>query len=256
MLVRNPTDMAQIDFIFFDKGGTLSYQEPHADDGVSAALKIMDFLGYEGNPVEFLSMLKERDKKYKKWSLDTCYEETVEDMCNKWLYFDAPYKEKIAEHADEIIIMTSYSKAERIMYPEAVPLIKTLKSRGYRIGVISNTVSLTMVPSELKSAGIYDDLEVIVMSSVERLRKPDPEIFRLSCERAGVLPERCAYIGDAPNRDVEGPRRAGFGAVVILAGKNYDPDTDMGPLREPDVVIDNLVELYELFPEKGQGLYD
>jgi putative hydrolase of the HAD superfamily len=250
MLVKNALDISRIDFIFFDKGGTLSYQLPHADNGIHAVSKIMNLLRYEGDPAVFRKTLKERDKQYKQWSLDNCYEETVENICRKWLYFDAPNSEIIDEHADEIVIMSSYAKAERIMFPEAVPLIKTLKRRGYRIGVISNTVSLTMVPAELKSAGIYDDLEVLVMSSVERLRKPDPDIFRLSCERAGVLPERCVYVGDAPNRDVEGPRRAGFAAVVILAGKNYDPETDMGPLREPDVVIDNLDDLYGLFPDK------
>ena len=254
MIVKKELDISQIDFIFFDKGGTLSYQLPHADNGIQAAKKIMEFLGYEGDPAVFRKTLLERDKKYKKWSMENCYEETVEKMCREWLYFDAPKSEKIDEHADEIIIMTSYAKAERIMYPEAVPLIKALKSRGYRIGVISNTVSLTMVPAELKSAGIYDDLEVVVMSSVERLRKPDPEIFRLACERAGVAPARCVYIGDAPDRDVEGPRRAGFSAIVILAGKNYDPETDMGPLREPDVVIAGLDELYGLFPDKA-GLF-
>jgi putative hydrolase of the HAD superfamily len=152
--------------------------------------------------------------------------------------------------------MTSYAKAERIMYPEAVPLIKTLRNRGYRVGIISNTVSLTMVPSELKAAGILEDIEVLVMSSVERLRKPDPAIFHLACERAGVLPERCVYIGDAPNRDVEGPRRAGFAAVIVLAGKNYNPETDMGPFREPDIVIDDLDELYGIFATKAVISHD
>ena len=39
------TDVSEIDFIFFDKGGTLSYQKPHEDGGVRAAKEIMDFLG-------------------------------------------------------------------------------------------------------------------------------------------------------------------------------------------------------------------
>lgn len=250
MLINSALDLSTIDFIFFDKGGTLSYQLPHADGGVAEAKKIMDFLGYTGDPADFRKTLQVRERKYKAWSLETCYEDTVEDMCEKWLFFDAPYKGKLKEHADEIIIMSSHVKGDRIMYPEATPLIKILKKRGYRVGLISNTVSATMVPSELKAADIYDDLEILVMSSVERLRKPDPEIFRVSCQRAGISPDRCVYIGDAPNRDVEGPRKAGFAAVVIIKGKNYDPETDRGPLREPDVVVDNLEELYDLFPQK------
>ncbi|MDX9801375.1 MAG: HAD family hydrolase [Spirochaetia bacterium] len=243
-------DVSKIDFIFFDKGGTLSYQEPHEDGGVAAAKKIMDFIGYTGDASEFRKMLKERDKKYKAWSLESCYEDTVEDMCVKWLFHDAPDMKKVKDNADEIIRMTSYVKGERIMHAEAAPLVKTLKERGYRVGLISNTVSPTMVPDELKAAGFFDDLEVVVMSSVERLRKPDPAIFRLACKRAGVAPEKCVYIGDAPNRDVEGPRKAGFAGIIIISGKNYNPESDKGPMREPDVVVENLTELYNLFPDR------
>ncbi len=250
MKIINNIDISRIDFIFFDKGGTLSYQNPHPDDGVEEAKKIMDFLGYEGDPVEFRKNLKERDRKYKKWSLEKCYEETVEVMCKKWLFFDAPLYEKIDRNADKLVIMSSHVKGDRIIYPEATPLVKELKKRGYRTGLISNTVSPTMVPAELREADIYDDFEVIVMSSEERLRKPDPAIFKLSCKRAGVEPEKCIYIGDAPDRDVEGPRKAGFAAIVIIKGEKYDPDKDTGPMREPDVVVDSLEELYELFPDK------
>ena len=244
------TDVSKIDFIFFDKGGTLSYQKPHDDGGVRAAKEIMDFLGYKGDPSEFRKMLKERDKKYKNWSLESCYEETVRNMCVKWYFYDAPDLTKAADNADKLIKMNSYVKGERIMHAEAAPLLKTLKERGYRMGLISNTVSPTMVPEELKEAGIIDDLEVVILSSVERLRKPDPAIFLLACERAGVAPEKCAYIGDAPNRDVEGPRRAGFASVVIISGKNYNPESDKGALREPDFVVENLAGLYDIFPEK------
>ncbi len=48
MLIKNKVDMNEIDFIFFDKGGTLSYQDPHADDGVEEA-KNNGFLGYTGD---------------------------------------------------------------------------------------------------------------------------------------------------------------------------------------------------------------
>jgi len=250
MKIINNIDFSQVEFIFFDKGGTLSYQNPHDDGGVNKAKKIMEVLGYEGDPVEFRKTLKERDKKYKNWSLETCYEDTVEVICKKWLYFDAPLYGKIDEYADELVKMSSHVKGERILFPVVPELVKELKRRGYRTGLISNTVSPTLVPGELKEADIYNDLEVVVLSALERLRKPDPEIFRLSCERAGVTPEKCVYVGDAPNRDVEGPRRAGFAAVVILKGKNYDPEKDKGPMREPDVVIDDLKELYDLFPEK------
>lgn len=249
-ILKKNIDLARLDFIFFDKGGTLSYQVPHQDGGVEAARKIMDLLGYDLDPVVFRKNLKERNKRYKNWSLESCFEDTVEDICTKWLFFDAPDMRKVRDHADRLVIMASYAKGTRIMYPETVPLIRELKKRGYRMGLISNTVSLSMVPAELREAGISGDLEVVVMSSEERFRKPDPEIFILACRRAGVLPERSIYIGDAPNRDVEGPRRAGFHAVVVVKGEKYDPSSDTGPMREPDILTDSLEDLYELFPPR------
>ncbi len=249
--VRKAINVSEIDFVFFDKGGTLSYQVPHADGGVEAAAKIMDFLGYHGDPLEFRKQLKERNKKYKDWSLSSCYEDTVEDICTKWLFFDAPDRQKVLDNADQLVIMASYAKGARIMYPETTPLIKELKKRGYRLGLISNTVSLSMVPRELMEADIAGDLELVVMSSEERLRKPDPAIFLLACKRAGVSPEHSIYIGDAPNRDVEGPRRAGFYAVIVVKGEKYDPAADTGPMREPDILTDSLEDIYDLLPRRG-----
>ncbi|MCF7914046.1 MAG: HAD family hydrolase [Spirochaetaceae bacterium] len=247
-MIRKDINLSKIDFIFFDKGGTLSYQVPHVDDGIRAADRIRRFLGYALDPIEFRQILKIRNKKYKEWSLSSSYEETVENICVKWLFFDAPDKQLVMDNADRLLIMASYVKGPRIMYPESALLIKELRVRGYHLGLVSNTVSLSMVPQELQDADIYNDLDVIVMSSEERVRKPDPEIFLLACKRAGVSPKNCVYIGDAPNRDVEGPRLAGFYAVVIVKGEKYSPERDIGPLRVPDIVVDSLTDIYNLFP--------
>jgi len=36
---------------------------------------------------------------------------------------------------------------------------------------------------------------VMIISSKEKLSKPDPKIFLLACERLGVKPEDCVFIG-------------------------------------------------------------
>ncbi len=251
MVKMHKVDLSHVDFVFFDKGGTLGGSVPQEDGGVAKAKELIALLGYSEAPEDFIKKVNSRQKKYKAWSLETCYEETVEKMCSDWLYFDAPNQDVIKERADEIIIMTTHMKGRRYMCPEAAHVVGTIRDRGYRVGLISNTVSPTMVPRELENAGLDKLFEVVVMSSVERLRKPDPAIFTLACERAGIDPSRCAYIGDAPNRDVEGPRRAGFDSVVIIAGANYNPESDIGPMREPDAVVDTLEDLFELFPAKG-----
>ena len=64
------------------------------------------------------------------------------------------------------------------------------------------------------------------------------------------LRKKCVYIGDQPNRDVEGPRKAGFAGVILLKTDAYDPEKDKGPLRAPDAVVDTLTDLFELFPSR------
>ncbi len=246
-MIRGHFDSTKIDFIFFDKGGTLNTNQKHADDGVAKAKEIMDFLGYEGDPKEFRKLLKERDKKLKDWSFTNCYEETVEDMCKKWLFYDAPHFDRIEKNADKLVIMNAHAKGNRVMYPDAAPVVKELKKRGYRVGLISNTVSPTMLPAELKAVDILDDFEVVIMSAEVRIKKPNPEIFRIGCEKAEIAPEKCVYIGDQPNRDVEGPRKSGFAGVILLKTEAYDPE-DKGHLRQPDAVVDTLTELLDIFP--------
>ena len=57
--------------------------------------------------------------------------------------------------------------------------------------------------------------DVTVISGVEGVEKPDPGIFRLALDRAGVAPERSAYVGDNPAFDVEAARAVGMVPVLI-----------------------------------------
>jgi putative hydrolase of the HAD superfamily len=38
--------------------------------------------------------------------------------------------------------------------------------------------------------------DVVVQSSVEGVRKPDPAFYRLACDRLGVTPEACVFLDD------------------------------------------------------------
>ena len=56
----------------------------------------------------------------------------------------------------------------------------------------------------LASDGVFADaikelhavFDVVVESAVEKMRKPDPAIYRVACERLGVPPPRCIFIDD------------------------------------------------------------
>ena len=58
-------------------------------------------------------------------------------------------------------------------------------------------------------AHIFD---LIVDSSHEGMRKPEPEIYLLTCERLGVSPDRAAFVDDIP-MNVEGAEAVGLHAI-------------------------------------------
>src|SRR4030095_6022858 len=76
----------------------------------------------------------------------------------------------------------------------AAPARAHAKAAGLIVGVISNsngTVSRT-----LECAGLGVWIDFVVDSSVVGVEKPDPRIFSMAVERAGVSPGEAAYVGD------------------------------------------------------------
>jgi putative hydrolase of the HAD superfamily len=62
----------------------------------------------------------------------------------------------------------------------------------------------------------------VIDSSVVKVAKPDPRIFRLGLEAAGTGGDATVYIGDSYFVDVVGARRAGLGAVLFDPGRVSD----------------------------------
>lgn len=62
---------------------------------------------------------------------------------------------------------------------------------------------------------------LIVVSAEEGVAKPDPAIYRLTCERLGLAPADCLFVDDTP-ANVEGARRAGLMAELYTPGWTLD----------------------------------
>jgi putative hydrolase of the HAD superfamily len=60
---------------------------------------------------------------------------------------------------------------------------------------------------------------------VEGVEKPDPAIFRIALDRAGVRPEEAIYVGDHPFFDVDPAREVGL-QPVLVDRRGRHPDAD------------------------------
>ncbi|HEY5989905.1 MAG TPA: HAD family hydrolase [Streptosporangiaceae bacterium] len=124
--------------------------------------------------------------------------------------------------------------------PEVAPLLRELRRRGIKVGVLSNTMWPRSAHEQVFIRDqVLDLIDGAVYSSEIPWAKPHPEAFRAAMEAIGVdNPAACVFVGDRPYDDVHGAKQAGMRAVLV-------PNSDVPPYdgAVPDAVITRLSEL-------------
>jgi HAD superfamily hydrolase (TIGR01549 family) len=246
-----------IEAICFDIGGTLRITKIMDDSSLNYIQRIQSFIGVDGDPQEFLALLRSREKKYRHWCKRNLVELSEADLWSMYMLPDIP-SDFVRKNA-VILNQMWRSTRNKSLLPDAVETLKTLASRGYTLAVISNTTSSTETPDILAENGISDLFQVVILSTTFGLRKPHPSLFVEASRAMRIPPERCAYIGDSLTRDLIGARQAGYGSVTIINVNGYyqdeydpDDDTDKEIITEirPDHRIGKLGELLKFFPQR------
>lgn len=241
----------RIDAILFDMGGTLRRSTKRGEtDRLAYIQKILERIGADAPAKDFMALITSRQKAYRKWAKQALTELNESDLWTRWMLPDYP-AEKIAPMAVELNQFWRDAHGIRAMLPEARQTVLGLFRRGYRLGLVSNTTSSVEVPAALEKEGIAGCFDAVILSCVVGKRKPGPDILLEAADRMEVRPERCAYIGDRPDRDVAAARRAGFARTVILRDPNKPFKKPVTPDLEPDYFIDSLTELLGIFPARS-----
>lgn len=115
------------------------------------------------------------------------------------------------------------------LFEDVIETITELQRRGFRLGIISNFAPT--LKAILADKGILDFFEPVIVSTEVGLEKPDPAIFRLALEQAGLEAADVLYVGDHDKNDIWAPAQVGIDAVKI---KRYDYHSGEGihSLRE------------------------
>jgi putative hydrolase of the HAD superfamily len=114
--------------------------------------------------------------------------------------------------ADELFDRFARPESWRV-FPEVPAILEELSQRGLQMAVVSNWDS--RLPALLRDLGLRAFFGPILVSALEACEKPDPRIFWMAAERAGVSPEEALHVGDQDREDLEGARGAGFHALKI-----------------------------------------
>lgn len=118
-------------------------------------------------------------------------------------------------------------------------LLRWLRQRGAAVAVVSNSALPGRVLGEdLHALGLAEFVDLLVVSSDYRCRKPHPRIFRTVWDHFGAGPGEAVHTGDRLWEDVAGAQATGMYGVFRNAGT---PDQRHG--IHPDYVITELEEL-------------
>jgi putative hydrolase of the HAD superfamily len=145
---------------------------------------------------------------------------------------EAGYAQSMAQEAFEVFYRARNAVT---LYEDVLPALGQLRAR-FRLFAISNG------NADLAAIGLGHFFECALAAREAGVLKPDPRIFALLLERAGLAAAQVVHVGDDAVADVEGARRAGVTAVWLnRRGKDWPA------AAPPPVTVRTLAELVQLF---------
>lgn len=102
------------------------------------------------------------------------------------------------------------------LYDDADEVLALLRPHT-RLGIITNGVA-GLQRRKLNGCGLLHWFDVVAVSGEVGIGKPDPGIFDWAAEQLGVPRERCAMVGDNPERDIQGGINASMPTAWVDRG--------------------------------------
>ena len=99
------------------------------------------------------------------------------------------------------------------IFEEVLPTLNALRSRGFKLGIISNWDE--RLRPLLRRLKLYDYFETIVISYEVGCTKPALAAFAQAAKALATEPGSVLHVGDSLELDVQGAQSAGFAAVWL-----------------------------------------
>jgi HAD superfamily hydrolase (TIGR01549 family) len=112
------------------------------------------------------------------------------------------------------------------LFDDALPILELLRSRGLKLGLLSNTSR--DLDAFVAHHGL--DVDVALTSRVHGKTKPHDSIFRAVLGRLEVAPEEAAMIGDDVEDDIRGAQAVGMRGLLVDRADRFPEEP--GRLRD------------------------
>jgi putative hydrolase of the HAD superfamily len=122
-----------------------------------------------------------------------------------------------------------------VSFPNLKETLTLLKQQGYLLGIITNGRGVFQARS-IEGLGIKSYFDIILISEIEKVRKPQAEIFQRALQRLNAIAQEGVYVGDHPEVDIIGAKNAGLKTI-------WKRNTIWGKSSHADAIIDDLSEI-------------
>jgi len=121
-------------------------------------------------------------------------------------------------------MMRKNMEARKINF-ELLEIIKDLKNKNYKIGLLSNNyIQLRQQMIEEDTIKYFDS---VVVSSEVGYQKPQPEIFEILFNKLGIKSDELIFIDDSPS-SLEGANKIGY--IPILYADNESLKSELSSI--------------------------
>jgi putative hydrolase of the HAD superfamily len=122
-----------------------------------------------------------------------------------------------------------------VPFPFLVEMLSNLKQQGYLLGIITNGRG-EFQNRAIDGLGIRGYFDVILISEVEQIRKPQAEFFYRAVNRLGGSAQKSVFVGDNPEADILGAKNAKMYTIWKRSSQWLEA-------KAADAIIDELNEI-------------
>lgn len=133
--------------------------------------------------------------------------------------------------------------------PFAEEVLSELRIRGYKLGLVTNTVRSREehVRIAVRRIGLGQYFDTIIASVDMGFTKPDPRIFLAAFRKLDVRPEEAVMVGNRIDADISGGNEAGMRTVLKWSARRRSEA--LRPNEVPTRTVSSLAELPRVLAE-------
>jgi putative hydrolase of the HAD superfamily len=177
--------MAEIEAVVSDFGGVLTTPLMAAFAGVHERM---------GVPMEALARamqrLAERDGSYPLFELEKGRMTEADFLRDIGAFVSEDLGRDVQMHSFREVYFEGLHPNEAM-----IEHMRGLRDRGLRMALLTNNIR-EWEPHWRGMLPVDEIFELVVDSAFVGMRKPEPEIYELTCERLGVPPAQCLFVDD------------------------------------------------------------